>query len=176
MKRKYIVYDGLTFLSRRIPLIVLIACFCFGIQLGQYYASCGNETYFLLMRLASVCPVSIVGLASVTFLPFLFSAFAVYFSHTQFLLPICFLKAFMFSCCAFSATWSFGSAGWLVRLLLQFTDICTLPLLCWFWIRHKSGELSRFWQDIVLCGLLVTVVCVVDYCIVSPYLVSLIEL
>ena len=176
MKRKHIFYDGWTCLSRRIPLIALVVCFCFGIQLGQYYASCGNETYFLLMRMVPMCPVSIVGLISVTFLPFLFSAFAVYFSHPQFLLPICFVKAFLFSCCACSATCAFGSAGWLVRLLLQFTDICTLPLLCWFWIRHKSAEKVRFWQDIVLCGLLVAVVCVIDCSIVSPYLVSLIEL
>lgn len=176
MNRKYILHDGWASLSRRIPLIALVVCFCSGMQLGRYYASCENETYFLLMRMAPMCPVSIVGLLSVTFLPFLLSAFAVYFSHAQFLLPICFAKAFLFSCCAYSATCAFGSAGWLVRLFLQFTDIFTLPLLFWFWIRHKCAERNCFWQDIVLCGMFVTVVCVVDYCIVSPYLATLIEL
>ena len=175
MNRKHFSFDGLNVLSRRIPFVALACCFCSGIFLGHYYASGGNQTYFLLMRMAPSCPVSIVGLISVTFLPFLISAFAVYFSHHELLLPVCFCKAFSFACCAITATRVFGSAGWLVRLLLQFTDICTLPLLCWFWIRHARGEHEKLWMDIILCGVLVMVIGVVDYCVIAPYLVSLID-
>ena len=175
MKRKCFFFDGLDFLFRRIPLIALACCLVCGILLGQYYASCCDQTYYLLMRMAPSCRVSIVGLLSVTFLPFLISAFAVCFSHPELMLPICFCKGFLFSCCAFVVASVFGSAGWLISFMLQFSDACTLPLLCLFWIRHLSGGNDSISTDILLCAALVLIVGVFDYCVISPYLVTLLD-
>ena len=52
-----------------------------------------DTTAFSLMRMAPGCPVSIVRLLAVTFLPFLFSGFAAFVSQTWLLFPIVFFKS-----------------------------------------------------------------------------------
>jgi len=175
MKLKSFSLTGSDVLFRRISLIALMCCLCGGLLLGHQYASLADPTYFLLMRMASERPVSIMSLFTVSLLPFLISALAVYVSHPELLLPVCFCKSFLFACCAFSATSVFGTAGWLVRLLLQFSDVCLLPVLCWFWIRHIGGSFGTLQKDIFLCCGVALVVCVVDHCVISPYLVTLID-
>lgn len=156
-------------------LIVLACCWITGLLLGIQYATQADDTYFLLMRSAASCRVSITGLLAAVFLPFLFSAFAVYISRPEFLLVICFLKAASFSCCAFALMHAFGSAGWLVRFLLQFSDCCMVPVLVWFSVRHIAKPEKSVWNDFLICSLWMLIVGAFDYCVVSPFLVGLID-
>ena len=126
-----------------------------------------------MMRRAVSCPVSIVGLV-VVLLPFLFSAFAVYLSKTWLFLPFCFLKAFQFAYVAGSVSMAFGSAGWLIRLLLLFSDGCTIPVLLWIWLRWIGRGGRKALQQIAACTILGAMVWAVDYFVVSPFLGMLI--
>lgn len=128
-----------------------------------------------LMHAASVSRVSIVGLLSVYLFPLLFSALAVYMNLPYLLLPICFLKAVSFSYLAMGVSIAFGSAGWLVRLLLMFSDLASFPILWWFWSRSRSGShgsLLRFFTA-ALC--LAAVFGSIDYCLVAPFLANLLS-
>lgn len=160
---------------RRIRLAALAFCWCSGLMLGLHYAYRADSTYFLLMRMAASCRVSIVGLLTAVFLPFLLSALAVYISRPELLLPVCFLKAFSFSCSAAAVSAAFGSAGWLIRFLLNFSECCTLPLLCLFWIRHISGVKRPAGRDFLICCIAVLTIGALDYLLISPYLVDLID-
>lgn len=159
----------------RIRQILLICCWICGLLLGIHYASQADDTYFLLMHTACASRVSITGLLAAVFLPFLFSAFAVYISHPELLLAICFLKAASFSCSSYGLMLVFENAGWLVRLLFQFSDYCMMPILLWFSARHIARQEKLLWQDLLICGLWMLIVGALDYCIVSPFLVGLID-
>lgn len=128
-----------------------------------------------MMRGAASGSVSIAGLLGITTLPFLISAFAVSFSMAWLIFPVCFCKAFAFSFVSLGVLQAFGSAGWLVRLLLLFSDCAGMPLLYGFWLRHlPGGRPVGVWETAFLlaaCVLLGSV----DYRIISPFLAGLLS-
>ncbi|MBE6976079.1 MAG: hypothetical protein E7439_02640 [Ruminococcaceae bacterium] len=127
------------------------------------------------MRGASDCSVTIAGLLATVVLPYLFAAFAVYISKPKLLYLICFVKAFCFAMCGYGICVAYGSAGWLVRWLLQFSDICTVPVLCWFALRHLKGKGRTFRTDAMFYGGIVMLVGYLDFSLISPFLVILTE-
>ena len=153
--------------------VFLASCFASGLAAGCmafFSAECETAS---LMRAAADSRVSIVGLLSVIFLPFLFSAFAVYLRQPWWLLPIAFCKAFSFALVFLGITAAYGSAGWLMRLLLMFSDLWTLPLLCYFWLRYATGERRLALRVIpsYLCAVLL--IAIIDHCLISPFLANL---
>lgn len=152
---------------------LLALAFCIGLILGIFSAGIAGETFFSMMRGAAYSTVSIPGLLSMILLPFLFTAFAVYFSHPWLLLLIGFGKAFSFGLCSCGVMWAFGSAGWLIRMLLIFSDGMILPVLMWLWLRHISGRKPSFSRDLAVCAAFALFIGGFDYCVVSPFLVTL---
>lgn len=161
------------FQKRKLSTIILAFCWFAGLLTGCFFANHAGDIHFSMMRRAVCCPVSIAGLV-VVLLPFLFSAFAVYLSKTWLFLPFCFLKAFQFAYLAGLVSASFGDAGWLIRLLLFFTDGCEIVLLLWVWLRWIGGGAKQAVREIAVCGFLCSMVWGVDYFVVSPFLGMLI--
>lgn len=125
------------------------------------------------MRQAPLCPVSIVWRLVYNALPFLIAAFAVSISSNKLLYVLCWIKIFLFSSFAFSTVAAFGSAAWLVRLLLQFSDLCLLPVLYWFVSRQL--EQSRLARDLGICLALASLIGAVDQGCIAPFLMAIIE-
>jgi hypothetical protein len=146
-----------------------------GLICGGIIATQASEPYLLLMRRAAQVPVSITGLLAAVFLPFLLIAISVYISKPWLIYWIVFFKACTFMIVGFSVASVYGSAGWLIRLLLQFTDGIMLPMLCWFACRHLNGGKDGLWRDTVICAVAVVCLGCIDYCNVSPFLALLIE-
>lgn len=166
----------MSFASRRAAFLLLACTWMTGLMFGAFFSARAGDTYLLLMRTAASSRVSVTGLAASAYLPFLFAAFAVSVNKPKLLYPICFCKAFL-SCAAFcGAALAFGSAGWLVRSLLSFTDLCLLPVFCWFMIRHIGGDVETLKKDLALCTGAAVLVGSLDYCVVSPFLAMLIEI
>lgn len=161
------------YICHRTPEMVLAGIWLVGLLAGGVSFSKAGIHYFLLMRSAVFCSVSIVGLFACNFLPFLLSAFAVFFNKPRLLYWICFFKAFIFAGCSYGIMVSFGSAHWLVRLLLQFSDCCLVSVLCWFCLRHINGNLYAVKRDCIICTGLIAAVGMLDYCVVSPFLARL---
>ena len=155
----------------------IIFCFSWisGLICGCIIAVQVSDTYLLMMRRAVTSPVSIFGLLTVSFLPFLFITLSVYISRPKLIHCICFLKACSFMITGFSVITVFGSAGWLVQFLLQFTDLGALALLCWFACQHLDGSKNSLGAHITLCGTCVAGLVWIEYCYVSPFLAMLIE-
>lgn len=114
--------------------------------------------------------VTIVGLAAVSFLPFLISAFAVSFRRFRLLPLIAFFKALLFSYVSLGIMAAYGDGGWLSCLLLMFTDVLSLPVLLLYWLR-QSRETTQS-QDLLFLSLLVLIGSM-DYFIISPIAASL---
>ena len=122
-----------------------------------------------LMRPGFPGRVSIVSAIVTATFPFLLAALAVHINCKKLLWMICFFKAFCFAFCG-ALLWSaYGSAGWLIRFLLIFTDICTLPVFFLCCIRRNK-------RDFVVCILISLSVACIDYFVVSPFLAKLITI
>ena len=155
----------------------LLALFCFaGALFGVYAYRFTGAAFLSLTRMALAAPVSVVGLTACCFLPFLFAAFAVFISCSWLLYPICFAKLFLHCWFGFSVMMAYGSSGWLLRLFLQFSDGCMIPVLCWFCLRRLSGEGDSTKQDLWLCLLAALIAGILDYCVITPFLASLINI
>ena len=122
-----------------------------------------------------ISSVSIVSLIIAVLFPFLFSAFAVYLGKPGLLYLVCFLKSWAFTLAAYGTVVAFGYAGWLVQFLLQFSDILLLWLLYWFCLRHISKTEASAKRDFGICTAAIAAVCGIDYCVISPFLVGLIQ-
>ena len=158
----------------RAPISLAILLLC-GLLSGTALAVSAGNSYYSLMRMAASSPVSIAGLFASVFLPFLFSAFAVYLGKPKLIYFICFIKAALFSFGSFTALTAFASAGWLVRFLLQFSDIVMLPAFCWFSLRCIT-DTGLFKRDFSICLFLFLLIGSLDYCMVSPFLAMLIDI
>jgi hypothetical protein len=163
-------------LFRDLPECLLVVAWGGGCLLGILCGMNAGDTYFSLMRGAVRCSVSIVGLAFSVYLPFLLSAFAVYWNRPSLMYIVCVLKAWSFTLAAYGILNAFGSAGWLVRFLVQFSDILLLCPLCWFFLRHIRGNSAQWKRDLWICSAAAAAVCSIDYCVVSRFLVMLTQI
>lgn len=117
-----------------------------GLGCGGLVFRFAGESIVSLMPIAVSGPVSIVGLLTCTLLPFLFTAFAVYVSLPWLLIVVSFCKSFLYAYVSCAVLTAFGSAGWLVRALLLFSDTCGAVLLysCWLWYLDRGRRSSVF--------------------------------
>lgn len=148
--------------------MLLAASWLAGFLFGSLFFLFCDHSFLPLMHRYLICPVSIVGLILFPFLPFLFSAFAVFLSKPVLLHFIGFWKAFVFSLFSLCFFRAFGSVGWLLRMLLLFTEICSLPLLygyqriCLNASSFPGMELVVFLSVLILLG-------TVDYGYILPF-------
>lgn len=156
-------------LRRNANVAILAACFLVGLILG-IRMSHEAEFSFSLMRSALKSTVSIVRLLSVLLLPFLFSALAVYFSKPKLLYGIAFLKAFAFGFVSAGINAAFGSAGWLVRLLVMFSDCMSMPILWLYWLRHLPGKRVFQAADVMITVGCISLVGFLDHMLIMPLL------
>ena len=154
--------------------LVLNFLWFMGLIFGGLLSSGCVSLFSNWMRAAYFADVSIVWLFAALLLPFLLSSLAVYFHQKWLLLPLAFLKAFLFgfsfcgigSCC--------GRAGWLVCLLLFFSEIILFPLL-FFFLKRCFFRFSVFsFSELSVYAAFVFLVASFDRCVISPFLASLI--
>ena len=103
-----------------------------------------------------------------TFLVFSISALAVYFSFPKLLLFICAMKAFWFGFCGFGICFVYLQCSWLVRLLLMFNDICSLPVLYLYWIRSLCSSKGLSFGTHICFSALLICIGAVDFVIIAP--------
>ena len=162
-------------LSRKVSATILAFTLFIGYFLGSCLAALTVSSFHSLMRSALTGSVSIVSLLSVTLLPFLFSAFAVYIRQYWLFLPIALFRCISFSFLGSVILYAFGSSGWLICLLFLFSDILSLPLLCWFWLRHISEGDRHLLRNLSAVFIVLSGIAILDHQLVSPFLVMLLS-
>lgn len=143
-----------------------------GLLCGTLFAVGADDSLASLMRAAASNRVSIVVLLTTAFLPFLITAYAVSINRYAIGSCLALLKGFAYSFCGCVIVRAFGSAAWLVQPMLQFTDMVTSILLCWFGIRCFTRQCSLR-RDLAVCILISAAAVVIDYLLVSPFLAAL---
>lgn len=121
-----------------------------------------------LMHGLHISSVSIVSLIIAVLFPFLFSAFAVYFSFPWIVLPISFIKAAGYSFLSMSILSFFGTSGWLIRFLIMFHDIIICPVWYAFnrrFLRDSTPISFAGWLGITA---LVVLIVILEYRAILP--------
>lgn len=174
MIKRYSKPDLMLFWRKTSPWLLALS-WIIGMLLGIPAALAASEFLVPMMRGSVSYPVSIPGLLAATLLPFLISAYAVSLSEPWLLLFISTIKAFGFSFCACGVSLAFGQSSWLVRFLFLFSDHCLIPVLYLYWLRHIRGESMVTSWELPACIGTALAVGSIDYCLIAPFLVSLIE-
>lgn len=160
--------------SRRMMFLLLAFSWCLGLVLGLWSSAMAGESLVPLMQSAASARVTITGLLTAISLPFLLSALAVFLGRWWLFLPIAFGKAFLIAFTGYGVFVSFGSAGWLMRVLLMFSDCACAPLLLWLWIHGITAERRRV-LSVAGPALLALAIGSVDFYVVSPFLAMLLS-
>lgn len=154
--------------------VFMSASWVLGILLGTLSAVNADDSLLAMMRRAADSQVSIVTLLLSAVLPFLIAAYAVFINRYAIFYAVCAGKAFAFSYCAAVIFRAFGSAGWLVQPLLQFSDTVLSILFCWFCFRRCGGDRFDGKADLAVCMIISAAVVVIDSLLVSSFLGTLI--
>lgn len=151
----------------------LALCCVIGSALGVLFTVTIGEPYLLLMRRAVRCPVSIVGSIVAVAIPFLVSCILLIHSKPWLIYCIMTTHFLAFTAVGFAVMQCFGSACWLIRYLLQFPNLCLMPLLIYVALCTFSGNTGR--NLMVFCTSFAIFIGMVNYFWISPFLVDLIS-
>ena len=138
----------------------------FGIQVGQI-------AFFDFSSLADTFHISTsVSLVAVLFFPVVTSILIVYTGLDWLLPAVVFMKSFSFAYVSWILICDFGSAGWVIQLLIMFSDCVSLPFLWLFWcglLRRKQHLISIS----VPVAFAIIVAGILDHHLISPILSAL---
>ncbi len=147
--------------------------FIAGLLLGAIYARSLSPQKLTLMRQAVFCQSSIVGLLCCSILPFLLAAYAAYIGRRELMLAVCACKAFSYSAAGLALHRVFGTAGWLMQPMAQFTQTVTLPVFCFFILRICAGRRQK--RSLIVILIITILAAGIDYFVVSPFVAGLIK-
>lgn len=153
---------------------ILAFCWISGLLCGMVTSLSAGPSLIGLMRSSLSRSVSIFGLLCIGFLPFLIAITVVSLSKTKWIILICFVKAFLFSFVSIGIFSRFGSASFLLRLLLLFSDCFCVCLLYFLSLRVLSSPPKQQKLLFVFLFSLEFLVRSIDYRIISPFWARLI--
>ena len=162
-----------SFTIRKKRQLLLAFSWILGLGAGALAFRYAGDILVSLMPLAVHSQLSIVSLLLSISLPFLLSAFAVFISCPGLWLVVGFGKAFAYSYLVCGVLACFGSAGWLIRWLLLFTDSCSAALLYGYAARFVPGLQVFSPAGLLGCLTVVALLVGIDYVYFSPLLQAL---
>ena len=160
---------------RRYCRLLLALAWVSGLVLGLICCLQAGDSVVSVMRSLPARPVSIVSMLFTAILPFLITAAAVFLCGPFWLPWLAFARAFCFSYGCLGVCVSFGSSGWLLRWLLLFSRFAAAPCCYWYLVHSVSGEAPFRISVLFFLLCLVLLFGCLDCCIISPFLVDLID-
>lgn len=158
----------------RIMLCLSCTWIC-GLFAGAYIALKTTTIHNSWTQLLYYSHLSVIGFLAMLTFPFILSAILLRISLRGFVIPLLFLKAFSYSWCACFLRICFANAGWLLHLLLFFSNTVLSSLLLWFCLRNWEGKNRNGQYDLLLCLVFILVIGYIDSSVVSPFGVSLLS-
>ena len=165
-----------TFTLRKFPKMFLALSWLLGLGLGGLVFRYAGAPLLSLMPLAVNNQLSIVSLFLSTSLPFLLCAFGVHLLQPWLVMTVCFGKALLYGFLVCGVFAAFGSYGWLIRLLLLFTDSLACVLLYGYAHRHITAVFPAPLWSLTFCELAIGLFVYLDFSYVSPLLRQLLSL
>lgn len=135
-----------------------------------------DPSVVVLMRLAPLCQVSIVGLVYVIFLPFLISFISIHRGQTIWIYILLGIKGFLNGYCLSGISLVYGDAGWLMCGLLLFSGFAVNVYLLNLGFGKPIGKHMLFHIDHAIALFVALMIGIVDYFIISPFLMRLLRI
>lgn len=168
-----IVCRNFSFVHRKVNLKVLALTWICGLLLGAILSVSVDKLLLSTMRGAMISNMSITGPVTVVLLPLLLSAYAVYFSQPAMLVSVVFIKAFLFAYTGAGILMLYPVSGWLLRWLLMFSDMMTMPMLWLIWLSNSKGGFVSIFRRIAICVVFAMLIGCVDLFQIAPFLTRL---
>ena len=151
-----------------------IASWIIGIFLGIVLAEASSLDDSRIITYWIYTPSSFANLLFTGFLPFVLSALFIWFRKAYLICIVCLFKAF-----AVGFVWSiclicFSGAGWVVRPLLLFSQILSIPAYWYFWLLAFRTEDIPNRAAVAVCSLYLLSAILSDYYLIAPFFQHLI--
>lgn len=140
-----------------------------GLFLGCQCAGKVHPYIFSLIYGAVTAPVSIAAAFIVCLIPFLLSYIALHYLPRFVILLFILVKGFAFSFVSVMMITAFGPIGWLMRFFLMFSELLSIPVFFFYWIRNRTVS-----HTLSLISLLLSIGSIY-YFVVLPFWVRLID-
>lgn len=160
-------FDKNTFLRLAFALIWIA-----GLSLGVFTERFYGEAFRACLLLAPHQIPSWIGTMCVNVLPLLISAYAVSFIPSA-LYALCLLRGFLLGVGISAVAALFGNAGSMMCVLLLFSLFVYGPVLFWYWLRTFQKNAFSFIRDTGVCLAIAIAVSLLDWGVISPFLVEI---
>ena len=151
----------------------LLFVWSFGFVLGCYFASRTPENIHLLMRTSLTERVSIVGLLSSNLLPVVLLGLALFSQSAHIVFLVYFTMSLAYGFSLISVGYAFGSAAWLVFLVLFIPIFSKGIIWLFFAFRSIRSKRKRIIQEFFVAVALLIALNALDYFTVSPFMADL---
>ena len=143
-----------------------------GMLLGFSFAFLAGRTHLHVFHDTLCAQTSFVSIFLVSFFPFLLCKISTHTEQRWLIYLTCFLKSALFAYCAMAIGFACGSSAWLIRLLLLFTDSCTIPVFYYYCscLTRSDGCIDRWLHYGVF--IYAFMIPLIDHCFISPFLFS----
>jgi hypothetical protein len=113
---------------------------------------------------------SFLTLVIIIYLPIVLSYIIQKHFGFYFLIPLVIAKAFSYGFCFLGIAFTYADSGWLVRLLLLFSDTAGVLCLLLMWFSYVGESEDKRKRITLLCILCVLPVVLLDFFCISKYL------
>ena len=144
----------------------LSTCWVAGLIAGSVSFIQNADPILPLMRISSFGDVSIVCFCRLLALPPLLSMLSM--GIPALLYAIAFGRAFLFSYSSMVLLVSYGTAGWLVRLLVGFSGLFSCPILYRLWLRGLCTNRRLSVSEMLIFIFCFFLIGIIDYSMVAP--------
>ena len=161
---------------KRISLLryTLLFIWCVGLFLGFLFASSAEATIRYMRCASAFRGASIIALFLSQILPLLISIIAIRFRLKSFGYFIILLKSFLLGFFHCITLFIFGSAAWLVKFLLSFSESVNIIILLYLWITKIDYTGRWYFKKSISIIIAAAFVCYIDIRFIAPYSILLI--
>lgn len=154
----------------------LLACWFAGSSLGLCAACVCGDAYASFLQPLTGCLPEFGGVFASAVFPLLLSACAVFFFRSAGCYGMCLLRSLTQGFLLGLVGGLYGSAAPLMAFLLLFSGLCVNPVLLFFWLRRLAFGTQGLRNDTIVCLGLCTMIGAMDYLVIAPFLVDVINL
>jgi hypothetical protein len=144
-----------------------------GLFVGFALSYDNREVITLLMRSVKFSRMSIVSLYAVQTFPFILSSIVFYVSKPLLHIPIVVFKSVFFGFLNCSIVLLYGNAGWLVSLLIMFSELVISCLWLSFLFQKFNRNNRHIGLGLPIYIFITLVIGIVDYTCVTPLVLRL---
>lgn len=159
------VHRKQTFILLFAYVFVSVCAFSLGALAMQ---TCRGQVLPLIRSLPSVRPNGAVVAISVLF-PLAVTYFAIQWNNRYILWLLLFIKTSMFAFLSYGVFEAFPHSGWLLRVLVLFSDHLSIIACHWLWLRGLVFRDLSGNRELFTCGIVLFLVLTLDFVVICPF-------